>query len=134
MEKLRKVLVIDDMEAMRDLVITTLKQMYQAEFLEAADGEKAWQLLVEEGAKGTPVQFIVCDWRMPRMDGIAFLKKLRAHPVYRNTPFLFLTAETFQEQVQEAISSGADHFLVKPFQAVDMKNRVEFILNKKRSA
>jgi two-component system chemotaxis response regulator CheY len=112
-----RILVVDDMPTIRDLVKSQLKTMGYKFIMEAADGEAAMSILVANQTAGTPIQLVVSDWNMPKMTGLEFLKQLRASGEWANLPFVLLTSESERDQVTEAILSGVSQYLVKPFTA-----------------
>jgi two-component system chemotaxis response regulator CheY len=112
-----RILVVDDMPTIRDLVKSQLKTMGYKFIMEAADGEAAMSILVANQTAGTPIQLVVSDWNMPKMTGLEFLKQVRASGDWANLPFVLLTSESERDQVTEAILSGVSQYLVKPFTA-----------------
>lgn len=106
-----KVLVVDDFPTMRRIVKTLLKQNGFTNFIEAEDGEEAYETL----KKNPDIEFIVSDWNMPKMTGIEFLKVVRADPKFKHLPFLMVTAEAEKENIIEAVKSGVSNYVVKPF-------------------
>ena len=104
----RNILVIDDSAAIRALMRLVLEQAGHQVF-EAHDGEDAYEML-----DGRPLDLILCDLAMPRMDGMSFLRLLRHHPRYRSTPLALVTTETRPERRAEARSAGAQAYLAKP--------------------
>ena len=120
-----KVLVVDDMLTMRKLVSRCLKDLGFTDITEADDGETAWPLL-EAGTKGTSpaFQLVVSDWNMPKLTGLALLKKVRAHEAMKNLPFLFVTAEAEKHQIIEAIQAGVSNYITKPFTPATMKEKL----------
>ncbi|MBL7716234.1 MAG: response regulator [Bdellovibrionales bacterium] len=110
-----KFLVVDDMMTMRKIVSQQLRAMGVVTIEEANDGTVAWNKMEEAAKLNKPFQFIVSDWNMPEMKGIDLLKKARAHPTYKTVAFLLVTAESEMDQVKEAVASGVDNYLVKPF-------------------
>jgi two-component system, chemotaxis family, chemotaxis protein CheY len=104
-----KILVVDDSKAMRMIVKRNVSQIEpDAEFIEAENGAQALELLGSE----QPV-LVLCDWNMPEMNGIEFLKALRAQG--STIPFGFVTSETQPAMREAAIAAGAQAFLAKPF-------------------
>lgn len=103
------VLTVDDSASMRQMVAHTLKSAGH-EVLEAADGEQALQV-----ARGKAFNLVITDVNMPRMDGIALIKQLRALAGYRFTPILLLTTESGQDKKLEGKAAGATGWIVKPF-------------------
>jgi two-component system chemotaxis response regulator CheY len=110
-----KVLIVDDMPTIRDLVKSQLKSLGFKTILEAADGEAALNLLIQHDLSGERVRLIISDWNMPKMSGLDFLKKVRSAEQWSNLPFVLLTSETERDQVTEAILSGVSQYVVKPF-------------------
>jgi two-component system chemotaxis response regulator CheY len=105
----KKIFVVDDSKTMREMIQFTLKEAGH-DVRAAEDGEQALSLL----GSGS-VDLIITDLNMPKMDGIALIKALRAHPVHRGTPILILTTEADASKKQEGKSAGATGWLVKPF-------------------
>lgn len=124
-----KVLVVDDFPTMRRIVKNLLKQIGFENIDEAEDGVQALNKL-KSGNYG----LIVSDWNMPNMEGIDLLRNIRqeAEPL-KNIPFLMVTAEAEKEKVIEAIKAGVDNYIVKPFTAEVLKEKLEKIADKKTS-
>lgn len=115
-----KILVVDDFPTMRRIVKTLLRQLGYTNIIEAEDGEIAYKLL-----KSTPdVEFIVSDWNMPNMTGLEFLKTVRADEKLKHLPFLMVTAEAEKENIIEAVKSGVSNYVVKPFTAATLKEKM----------
>ena len=110
-----RILVIDDMPSIRDLVKNHLKAIGYKNLVEAGDGEQGYKMLVQEKSSGKPVQLVISDWNMPVMNGLDLLKMLRKTPEWQNLPFVILTSEAEREQVTEAILAGVSQYVVKPF-------------------
>jgi two-component system, chemotaxis family, chemotaxis protein CheY len=106
---MRTVLTVDDSTSMRQMVRATL-QSAGYEVIEAADGEEALAF-----ARANPVDLVISDVNMPRMDGIRLIGELRALPAYRLTPLLLLTTESGQDKKLEGKRAGATGWIVKPF-------------------
>lgn len=118
-------LVVDDFSTMRRIVTGLLKELEYTKMSEAEDGAVAFKIL-ESGA--TPVTFVLTDWNMPVMDGLALLKKIRATPQLSHLPVLMITAEAKKENIVEAAQSGADGYIVKPFNAATLQEKIAKIL------
>jgi len=123
-----KVLVVDDMLTMRKIVTKILRELGFTDISEAQDGNEAW-----EKVKLGNVGLIISDWNMPNCTGLELLKKVRADQDYSKIPFLLVTAEAEQGQVSEAIRSGVDQYVVKPFSKEGLKAKLE-LTHKKTSA
>jgi two-component system chemotaxis response regulator CheY len=120
-----KILVVDDFPTMRRIVKNLLKQLGFDNIEEAEDGAQAYTKLKSGGFK-----FIVSDWNMPNMDGCEFLKKVRSDAELKETPFLMVTAEAEKHKVVEAIKAGVSNYVVKPFTAEILKEKMDRIFEK----
>jgi two-component system, chemotaxis family, chemotaxis protein CheY len=118
-------LVVDDMATMRRVVMGLLKELEYVNMIDADDGSAGWKIL--EGGTA-PVTFVITDWNMPVMDGISLLKKIRSNPKLSNLPVLMITAEAKKENVITAAEAGADGYIVKPFNAATLNDKITKIL------
>ncbi len=125
-----KVLVIDDMATMRKIIKNMLGQIGFKNLQEADDGATAWPMIQEAHANGEPFEFIVSDWNMPQMTGLDLLKNIRASDNFKHLPFLMITAEAEQGNVVIAVKAGVSNFIVKPFSAQVLKEKIDKIFNK----
>jgi two-component system chemotaxis response regulator CheY len=121
-----RILVVDDFSTMRRIVKNLLKELGFSNFSEAEDGALAWASL--EAAGG--YDFIVSDWNMPNMTGIDFLRKVRADPRFKDTPFLLITAEAKRSQILEAAEAGVNGYIVKPFTAATLNEKIQKIFER----
>lgn len=119
-----KILVVDDMVSMRMIVKKTLKELGFTNLTDADDGDTAWDLVQKAVAENAPFQLIVSDWNMPRMKGIEFLKKVRGLAATAKTPFVLLTAEAEASQITEAGTWGVSGYILKPFTAATLTERL----------
>lgn len=120
-----KILVVDDFSTMRRILKNILKQLGYENIEEAEDGAQAYNKL-KSGSFG----FVVSDWNMPNMDGLELLKKVRSDPELKGLPFLMVTAEAEKEKVIEAIKAGVSNYIVKPFTAEVLKEKMDRIFEK----
>jgi len=104
-----RVLVIDDTNEVRSVIVSTLAH-FGYTTLEAADGATGVQIALAQ-----PPDLIICDVRMPRMDGYKTLAAIRDRPAIANTPFIFLTAAMDRHDIRRGMVCGADDYLTKPF-------------------
>ncbi|WP_194722904.1 chemotaxis response regulator CheY [Noviherbaspirillum malthae] len=125
------VLVVDDFSTMRRIVSNLLREIGFAKISEAEDGEKALHCL---RSSGVPVDFVVTDWNMPVMDGLTLLQRIRDTPEFRHLPVLMVTAEAKKENIIAAAQAGADGYIVKPFNAATLKEKVDKILARHKLA
>jgi len=121
-----KVLVVDDMSTMRRIVKNVLKQIGYTDLHEAEDGEKGLKKL-KEGGFG----LVVSDWNMPVMMGIDMLRAIRADPDLKHIPVLMVTAEAQKENIIEAVQAGVSNYVVKPFTADALLEKLQKIFAKK---
>jgi two-component system chemotaxis response regulator CheY len=119
-------LVVDDFSTMRRIVSNLLREAGFGRIAEAEDGAEAWRKLEIE-----TFQFVISDWNMPNMNGLELLKAVRASPKLRDVPFLLITAEARKENIVEAAQAGADGYIVKPFTAAILSQKIEGILKRK---
>jgi two-component system, chemotaxis family, chemotaxis protein CheY len=106
---MQSILAVDDSASMRQMVAFTLKAAGFA-VVEAADGEEGL-----EKARGNPVNLVLTDQNMPRMDGLTLVRSLRGMPEYRHVPILILTTESSDTMKAQGKAAGATGWLVKPF-------------------
>ena len=116
------VLVVEDDEPTRTLISNRLT-IKGYKVAQAADGEEAYQQI-----KRAPPQAVICDIMMPKIDGLSLCRRLRAEG--QNIPFLFLTAKGQTRDVVEGLSSGADDYMVKPFDARELEARLMTLLRR----
>jgi two-component system chemotaxis response regulator CheY len=107
-----RALVVDDSSAMRAVLSMTLKRR-GFEILQAKDGFEALTVLSGSG----PVDLILIDWNMPGMNGLDLLRRLRQEMAYAGTQVLMVTTETGMDQMADAIAAGANEYIMKPFTA-----------------
>jgi two-component system, chemotaxis family, chemotaxis protein CheY len=115
-----KVLIVDDQLTMRGLTRSALQTLGFADFDDAADGEEALKSLAVR-----PAHLVISDFNMPKMDGLARLRAVRANPPTAKTAFIMLTGRADKELVQRAVQFGVNNYLVKPFTPNDLKGKIE---------
>ena len=123
LDKNMKILVVDDFATMRKVIKNLLKQAGYNNIVEAEDGAEALKTL-----KSMNVDFVISDWNMPNMNGLEFLKAVRADGEISGKPFLMVTAEALQENVVLAVKAGVNDYIVKPFTAEVLNEKIEKIL------
>ncbi|MBI3604674.1 MAG: chemotaxis response regulator CheY [Nitrospirae bacterium] len=121
-----KLLVVDDMSTMRRILKNALKQLGFVNIEEAEDGNSALVKLRAE-----KYDFVVSDWNMPNMTGLDLLKAIRQDPALKALPVLMVTAEAKKENIMEAIQSGVSNYIVKPFTAETLKEKIDKIFEPK---
>ena len=124
-----KILVVDDFSTMRRIIKNILKEIGYSNIDEADDGSTALEKL-----KGGDFDFVVTDWNMPIMPGIELLKNIRQDEKLKNLPVLMVTAEAQKENVTMAVAAGVSNYIVKPFTAAALKERIDLILERSKGA
>ena len=117
-----RVLVVDDFSTMRRIIKNILRQLGFNNVVEADDGTTAWDVLNKD-----KIDFVISDWNMPQMTGIELLRKVRASEEFAYMPFLMVTAEAQQENIIEAVQAKVSNYIVKPFTAEVMKQKIDKI-------
>jgi two-component system chemotaxis response regulator CheY len=120
-----KILIVDDFSTMRRIIKNLLRDLGFNNTVEADDGLTAWPILEQGG-----IDFLVTDWNMPGMQGIDLLKKVRADEKLGSMPVLMVTAETKREQIIEAAQAGVNGYIVKPFTASTLKEKIDKIFER----
>ncbi|HJU49609.1 MAG TPA: chemotaxis response regulator CheY [Pseudogulbenkiania sp.] len=121
-DKNLRFLVVDDFSTMRRIVRNLLKELGFTNVDEAEDGQVALHKL-----KTQHFDFVVSDWNMPNMTGIELLKAVRADQQLKHLPFLMITAEAKRENIIEAAMAGASGYIVKPFTAATLEEKLNKI-------
>jgi two-component system, chemotaxis family, chemotaxis protein CheY len=129
MNKGMKILVVDDFSTMRRIVKNLLNDLGYSNIVEADDGNTALPLLKAGG-----IDFVVTDWNMPGMTGIDLLRAIRAEPSLKALPVLMVTAEAQREQILEAAQAGVNGYIIKPFTAQTLQEKLEKIFERLRAA
>ncbi len=125
MDKNMKILVVDDFSTMRRIIKNLLRELGFNNVVEADDGATAWPVLQSGG-----IDFLVTDWNMPQMTGLELLKKVRGDEKLKTLPVLLVTAEAKREQIIEAAKAGVNGYIVKPFTAVTLKEKLDAIFSR----
>jgi two-component system chemotaxis response regulator CheY len=124
-----KFLVVDDFSTMRRIVKNLLQELGYNDITEADDGNTALPLL-----KAGTFDILITDWNMPGMPGLELLKAVRADERLAKLPVLMLTAEAKREQIVEAAQAGVSGYVIKPFTAITLKEKLDKILASRAAA
>jgi two-component system chemotaxis response regulator CheY len=124
-----KYLVVDDFSTMRRIVKNLLQELGYQNIQEADDGKTAWPML-----QSGNFDFVITDWNMPLMPGLDLLKAIRADEKLKTLPVLMVTAEAKREQIVEAVQAGVSGYVVKPFTAEILKQKLDKILQTRAAA
>jgi len=118
-----KILAVDDSPTMRRIIVNTLKRAGYEDVTEAADGKDALAKM-----KVDKFDFVITDWNMPNMDGLTFVQTLRADEETKALPILMVTTRSVKDDVVEALKSGVNNYVVKPFTPDTIRDKINQIL------
>ncbi len=122
-----RIITVDDSSTMRRIIKNTLKRIgYGDEILEAENGKEALEIL-----ENTDVDLIITDWNMPVMDGLTFVKKVRANKKFDDVPIIMVTTEAAKEDIITALKAGVNNYIVKPFTPQVLKEKIEAVMGLK---
>ncbi|HLT99240.1 MAG TPA: chemotaxis response regulator CheY [Burkholderiaceae bacterium] len=124
-QKTMKILIVDDFPTMRRIIKNLLKDLGFENVDEAEDGAMGLEKL-----RNGNFEFVVSDWNMPNMDGLEMLKAIRADPNLSKLPVLMVTAEAKKENIIAAAQAGANGYVVKPFTAATLEEKLNKIFEK----
>ncbi|OGT19955.1 MAG: histidine kinase [Gammaproteobacteria bacterium RBG_16_57_12] len=125
MDKNMKILIVDDFSTMRRIIKNLLRDLGFTNTTEADDGNTALPML-----RNGNFDFLITDWNMPGMSGLDLLKTVRADAKLCKLPVLMVTAESKKEQIIEAAQAGVNGYIVKPFTAATLKEKIEKIFER----
>ena len=125
-----RILIVDDMSSLRDLLKAYLRRLGYRNIAEAEDGRVAYQSLLAAKSSGSPFDLIISDWNMPNLDGLEFLKLVRSSPEWKNLPFLLLTTESEKAKVLEAVLANVSNYMVKPVEEDQLKEKIKKVWEK----
>ena len=114
-----QVLVVDDSQIMRRIIVSWLKKAGVGDVLEAADGSEA----VQQVSSNPDIKLVLMDWNMPNMTGLEALTQIRSSG--HKVPIVMVTTESEKERVMEAIKAGANDYLAKPFDPKTIKTKLQ---------
>lgn len=129
MDKAMNVLIVDDYSTMRRIIKNLLRELGYTNTVEADDGETGLAVLKRGG-----VDFLITDWNMPNMPGIELLQHVRKDPVLKDLPVLMVTAEAKREQIVQAAEAGVNGYVVKPFTAQTLQQKIDRIFERQAEA
>ncbi|MBW3138169.1 chemotaxis response regulator CheY [Ferrimonas balearica] len=125
MDKNMKILIVDDFSTMRRIIKNLLRDLGFNNTQEADDGSTALPML-----QNGDFDFVVTDWNMPGMQGIDLLRAIRSDDNLKHLPVLMVTAEAKREQIVTAAQAGVNGYIVKPFTAATLKEKLEKIFER----
>ena len=120
-----KVLIVDDQYSVRQMTRLSLEEIGISHVHEAENGKGALDTVGTQ-----PLDLIISDYNMPEMDGIELLRAVRGHATTRRVPFILLTGRGDRELVVTAAKAGANNYLIKPFTAGTLREKIEQVMGK----
>jgi two-component system chemotaxis response regulator CheY len=120
-----KVLVVDDQFSVRQMTRLTLQELGIRHIHESENGKEGFQKATVQ-----PLDLIISDYNMPEMDGLEFLRAVRGHQAVRKLPFILLTGRGDKELVVKAAQAGVNNYLIKPFNAAILREKIEQVIGK----
>jgi two-component system chemotaxis response regulator CheY len=120
-----KIITVDDSATMRRIIKNSLKAVGYNEVIEAENGQVGLAKIQAEG-----VEFVITDWSMPVMTGLEMVHAIRAHASLKHLPILMVTAVGQKEEIVQAISAGVNGYIVKPFEAETLHQKMQQVLDK----
>ena len=118
------------MQSLRELLKAYLRRIGFKQLVEAVDGRDAYSAMVQAKAAGAPFDIVISDWNMPNVNGLEFLKLVRAIPEWKNLPFIMLTTENEKDKVMEAVANGASNYMVKPVEEKVLEEKLARVWQK----
>ena len=118
------IITVDDSSTMRRIIKNTLQKLGFETIIEAGNGVEALEVM-----STNKVDMIVTDWNMPEMDGLTFVKAVRAKDEYKDLPILMITTEAAKEDILTALRSGVNNYVVKPFTPETLQEKVFKLLD-----
>jgi two-component system chemotaxis response regulator CheY len=115
-------LVVDDQQTIRSLVRSGLQELGFKAIHEANDGEDGLRHMLNR-----PINLVISDFNMPKLDGLGLLRAVRSHPPIQKTAFIMLTGRADKELVQRAVQFGVNNYLVKPFTVATLREKIEAV-------
>lgn len=120
----QSIITVDDSSTMRRIIKNTLQKLGFETILEAGNGVEALEVMSKN-----KVDMIVTDWNMPEMDGLTFVKAVRAKDEYKDLPILMITTEAAKEDILTALRGGVNNYVVKPFTPETLQEKVFKLLD-----
>ncbi len=121
-DKNMPILIVDDYKTMLRIIKNLLKQLGFENVDEATDGTMAF-----DKVKDKPYGLIISDWNMEPMSGYELLQKIRGDEKHKQLPFIMITAESKTDNVIAAKQAGVSNYIVKPFNAGTLKQKIEAV-------
>lgn len=119
-----RILTVDDNPTMRRIILNTLKRVGYSDIIEASNGKDALAKLQVE-----KIDFVITDWDMPEMDGIELVSNIRKSDEFKSLPVIMISTRSVKEDIIEALKTGVNSYIVKPFTPDTLKEKIDQIIN-----
>lgn len=124
-----RLLVVDDSSTMRRIIVNTLQKIGFSDTVEAGNGREALERMA-----ASSVSLVLTDWNMPEVNGLEFVRAVRANAAWAGVPILMVTTNVAKEDIVEAIRSGVNNYVAKPFTPETLREKIEAVLPKDSAA
>lgn len=129
-----KILVCDDMVMIRSVVRKALAEVGYKNIVEAADGKEAMELITENQKNNSQFDIVFMDWNMPNMNGIEVVQTCKQNPHLAQIPFIMISAERDHKNIVQALNSGVEDYIMKPFSPAILSRKITKVIGQKQSA
>ena len=118
-----RILTVDDNPTMRRIILNTLRRVGYSDIIEASNGKDAMAKLQVE-----KIDFVITDWDMPEMDGIELVSNIRKSDEFKSLPVIMISTRSVKEDIIEALKTGVNSYIVKPFTPDTLKEKIDQII------
>lgn len=125
-KKKKTILIVDDFDTMLKIIRDILCELGYTKIITAKNGVIAYKIICNE-----PIDLVISDWNMPKMSGLELLKSVKGNPKTSKIPFIMVTAEAENEHIVDAIKEKVDDYIIKPFNAAMLGEKIVNVLKKK---
>lgn len=119
-----RILTVDDNPTMRRIILNTLRRVGYSDIIEASNGKDAMAKLQVE-----KIDFVITDWDMPEMDGIELVSNIRKSDEFKSLPVIMISTRSVKEDIIEALKTGVNSYIVKPFTPDTLKEKIDQIIS-----
>ncbi len=125
-----RILIIEDMPSVRQWEKMILDKIGQFDIHEANDGQEALTIMDTLHKESQHIHLILCDWRMPELDGLMLFSEIKKYSYLKNIPFIMISAESDPKLILKVLENGVDHYITKPFSEKELQEKIDLALKK----
>lgn len=129
-----RILVIDDFEVVKLMMRSALKKLGITSVSEAGDGKEALNMIHQAYGQNQPFQLVLCDWNMPEMSGLQFIREIRKFPQFASLNVVLVTATSDHSEISAAYKLGVTEYIVKPIAPDELQSKLSSIIFRMRKA